>query len=147
MPFKPLRLLIAYDAAGHRCSAVVPRMKQLLEERAFEVDVWEIDGEAPDLDEYQGVVIGSPVRGLALRDGGPTAKVAAFIQSTEALDEKKVAIFCVFDVRPGTIFDRMKNLLNERGADVVTEYPYWRVQPADGEDLLPAECMVRIRTR
>jgi menaquinone-dependent protoporphyrinogen IX oxidase len=147
VPFKPLRLLIAYDSAGKRCGMVVPRMKQLLEERAFEVDVWEIDDQSPDLDDYQGVVIGTPVRGLALRDSGPTAKVAAFIQNTEALEEKKVALFCVFDVRPGTVFDRMKNLLNERGADVVTEYPYWRLQPADGADLLPAECMVRIRTR
>jgi menaquinone-dependent protoporphyrinogen IX oxidase len=147
VPFKPLRLLIAYDAAGRRCSAVVSRMKQLLEERAFEVDVWEIEGESPDLDDYQGVVIGCPVRGLALREAGPTAKVATFIQNAEALEDKKVALFCVFDVRPGTVFDRMKNLLNERGADVVTEYSYWRLQPADGEDLLPAECMVRIRTR
>lgn len=147
MPFKPLSLLIAYDPAGKRCGAVVPRMKQLLEERAFEVDVWEIDDTPPDLEAYQGIVIGSPVRGLAIRDSGPTPKVAKFIQSAEALEEKKVAIFCVFDVRPGTVFDRMKNLLNERGADVVTEYPYWRLQPADGADLLPAECMVRIRTR
>lgn len=147
MPFKPLRLLIAYDAAGNRCGRVVARMKELLEERAFEVDTFELGGETPDLSDYQGVVIGSPVRGLAVRDAGPTPKVAQFIEQAEGLDEKKVAIFCVFDIRPGNIFDRMKNLLNARGAEVVTEYPYWRLQPRDGEDGLPAECMVRIRTR
>lgn len=147
MPFKPLRLLIAYDAAGKRCAAVVARMKELLEHRAFEVDVHELGGEVPDLDDYAGVVLGTPVRGLALRDAGPTQAVAAFIEQADGLDEKKVAIFCVYDVRPGTVFDRMKNLLNERGAEVVTEYPYWRLQPHDGEELLPAECMVRIRTR
>ena len=147
MPSKPLRLLIAYDADGNRCGRVVKRMKELLEARAFEVDVFELGGAVPDLDDYQGVVIGSPVRGLSLRDTGPTEKVATFIKTAEGLDEKKVAIFCVFDVRPGTVFDRMKNLLNERGAEVVTEYPYWRMQPTDGEDGLPAECMVRIRTR
>lgn len=147
MPFKPLRLLIAYDAAGNRCGRVVSRMKELLEERAFEVDIRELDGQPVDLDEYQGVILGTPVRGLALRDAGPTEKVSAFIKDTEGLDEKKVALFCVYDVRPGAVFDRMKNLINERGAEVVTEYPYWRLQPRDGEDLLPAECMVRIRTR
>lgn len=147
MPFTPLRLLIAYDAAGNRCGRVVSRMKVLLEERAFEVDTFEIGGEPPDLSGYQGVVIGTPVRGFAVSDAGPTAKVAHFIEQTEELDEKKVALFCVYDIRPGNIFDRMKNLLNARGIDVVTEYPYWRLQPRDGEDGLPAECMVRIRTR
>lgn len=147
MPFKPLRLLIAYDAAGNRCGSVVKRMKELLEARAFEVDLLEIGAPVPDLDDYQGVIIGTPVMGLSLRDKGPTEKVAAFIRETDGLDEKKVAIFCVFDLRPGTVFDRMKNLLNERGSDVVTEYPYWRMQPNDGEDGLPAECMIRIRTR
>lgn len=147
MPFKPLRLLIAYDAEGKRCAPVVERMKELLEHRAFEVDVHAIGDDMPDLDDYAGVVLGTPVRGLALRDSGPTAAVARFIEQADGLDEKKVAIFCVFDVRPGTVFDRMKNLLHERGAEVVTEYPYWRAQPRDGEELLPAECMVRIRTR
>ncbi len=147
MPFKPLRLLIAYDNAGKRCGGVVARMKELLEERAFLVDTFELGSNTPDLDDYQGVVIGTPVRGLAVRDAGPSAAVAQFIENAPGLDEKKVAIFCVYDVRPGAVFDRMKNLLNARGAEVVTEYPYWRLQPRDGEDGLPAECMVRIRTR
>lgn len=145
MPFKPIRLLIAYDPAGGRCGAVVPRMKELLEERAFEVDVHEIGSGDVDLEPYKGVVLGTPVSGLAVRSTGPTQKVVDWINTTEGLDEKKVALFCVYDVRPGDIFDKLKNVVFERGAEVVVEYPYWRLRPEDGEDQLPAECMVRIR--
>ncbi len=146
MPFKPVRLLIAYDNAGGRCGSVVPRMKELLEARAFEVDTLELGNGDVDLDSYKGVIIGTPVTGLALRDAGPTAKVAAFINDTEGLDEKKVALFCVYDLRPGDVFDRMKNLVYERGAEHVAEWAYWRARPDDGETALPAECMVRIRS-
>lgn len=147
MPFKPLRLLIAFDPAGGRCGAVVPRMKALLEARAFEVETFEIGSGEPDLDGFAGVVIGTPVTGLGLRSAEPTDKVIAFIQNAPDLDEKKVAIFCVFDLRMGNVFDRMRNFLNERGVEVVTESPYWRLQPREGEEALPAECMVRIRSR
>lgn len=146
MPFKPLRLLIAYDNDGGRCGTVVPRLKELLEARAFAVDTFEIGSGEADLDGYAGVLIGTPVMGLALRGAGPTAKVAEFINTVEGLDEKKVALFCVYDVRPGDIFDRMKNLVYERGAEYVAEWPYWRLRPEDGETMLPAECMVRIRS-
>jgi menaquinone-dependent protoporphyrinogen IX oxidase len=146
VPFKPVRLLIAYDNEGGRCGLVVPRMKQLLEERAFEVDVFEIGSGEADLEPYKGVVLGTPVTGLAIRNTGPTAKVVDFITSVEGLDEKKVALFCVYDVRPGDVFDRMKNLIYERGAEHVAEWPYWRMRPEDGDTILPAECMVRIRS-
>ena len=146
MPFKPVRVLIAYDNQGGRCGAVIPRMRELLEARAFEVEEFEIGSGAVDLDAFRGVIIGTPVTGLAIRDAGPTAKVAEFINSVEGLDEKKVALFCVYDVRPGDIFDRMKNLVYERGAEHVAEWAYWRLRPEDGETMLPAECMVRIRS-
>lgn len=145
MPFKPLRLLIAYDNEGGRCGIVIPRLKELLEARAFSVDLFEIGSGTVDLEDYKGVLIGTPVTGLALRDASPTAKVTEFIQNVEGLDEKKVALFCVYDIRPGDIFDRMKNLVYERGAEYVAEWPYWRLRPQDGETMLPAECMVRIR--
>lgn len=145
MSFKPLRVLVAYDPAGNRCAPIVPRMKELLELRAFEVDIHEIGSEEVDLDPYVGVIIGTPVTGLAVRNAGPTQAVADWINAQDALDEKKVALFCVFDLRPGDVFDKMKNLINEKGAEYVCEYAYWRLQPHDGETLLPAECMVRIR--
>lgn len=145
MTFKPIPLLIAYDPAGGRCGMVVPRMKQLLEERAFKVDVVELNGSPVDIEAYTGIVIGTPVKGLALRNVQPTAPVVDFIRDAEGLDEKKVALFCVYDVREGDIFDRLKNLISERGAEYVAEYAYWRFRPHQGEELLPAECMVRIR--
>lgn len=146
MPFKPIRLLIAYDNDGNRCAPIVPRMKELLEDRAFLVDVHEIGSGEVDIEPYSGIVIGTPVTGLAVRSAGPTQKVIDFINGLEGLDEKKVATWCVFDVRPGDVFDKFKNILFEKGADVVAEGPYWRLRPEDGETALPAECMVRIRT-
>lgn len=145
MPFKPIRLLIAHDPAGGRCGLVVPRMKELLELRAFEVDVHEIGSGEVDLEPYAGLIIGTPVTGLALRNVQPTQKVADFISNAEGLDEKKVALFCVYDVRPGDIFDRMKNLVYEKGAEYVAEHAYWRLRPTEEDYVIPAECMIRIR--
>lgn len=145
VPYKPIRILIAYDNEGGRCGMVIPRLKELLEDRAFEVETLEIGAGDPDLEEFQGVLIGTPVTGLAIRNVGPTQKVADFINTVEGLDEKKVALFCVYDVRAGDVFDKMKNLVYERGAEYVAEWAYWRVRPEDGETMLPAECMIRIR--
>lgn len=145
MPFKPLRLLIAYDPAGQRCDLVVPRMKELLVARGFDVDVHPIGSGTADLGDYSGVIIGTPVTGLGLRGTGPTTAVTDWITAQDELDEKKVALFCVFDVRQGDVFDKMKNLILEKGAEYVAEYGYWRARPTDGETLLPAECMIRIR--
>lgn len=143
MPFKPLRLLIAYDPALGLCRTVVPRMKEMLEERAFEVDVLEIGDGAVDLAPYKGVIVGTPVPGV--RASEPTEKVQRFLAEAEDLDEKKVALFCVYGLRPGRVLDRMKGLAIERGAEVVVAHPYARLKPHEMEHLLPAECMIRIR--
>lgn len=144
MPFKPIRLLVAYDPALGLCAAVVPRLKEMLEERAFEVDVHELgSGDLPDLGPYKGVVVGSPVPGV--RASEPTDKVKDFITNAEDLDEKKVALFCVYGLRPGRVLDRMRGLVIERGAEVVVAHAYARLRPTEGEHVVPAECMIRIR--
>lgn len=143
MPFKPLRLLIAYDPALGLCRAVVPRMKEMLEERAFDVDVVELGDDPVDVGPYKGVVVGNPVPGV--RASEPTAKVQRFLAEAEDLDEKKVAVFCVYGLRPGRVLDRMKGLAIERGAEVVVAHAYSRLKPQEMEHVLPAECMIRIR--
>lgn len=145
MPFKPKRVLIAFDNEGGRCGIVVPRMKMLLEDRAFEVETYELGSGEADLDSFDGVLIGTPVKGLGLRNVGPTPRVAEFINTVAGLDEKKVGLFCVYDVREGDVFDKMKNLVYERGAEYVSEWAYWRLRPEEGETILPAECMIRVR--
>lgn len=142
MPFKPLRLLLAYDPARGLCGSVVPRMKQLLEERAFTVDVHELGSGPVDLAPYRGVIVGSPA---GLRATEPSEPVQRFFAEAEDLDEKKVALFCVYAVRPGRVLDRMKGLALEKGAEVVVAHAYWRLQPDQMEHVLPAECMIRIR--
>lgn len=144
MPFRALRLLILFDDAGGSCATVVPRMKELLEHRAFLVDVHRIQDGPVDLAPYAGIVLGTPVTGLALRHAGPTEALEAYVRGLD-LAGKKVALFAVYDVRAGVVFDRMKGLIFEQGADFVAAHAYSRWRPQRGEHVLPTECMVRVR--
>lgn len=145
MPFSPRRLLIAYDDTRGLCGAVVPRMKQMLEERAFVVDTFVVGGAAPDLAAYHGVIVGAPTLGAGLRPAAVPAAVVDFLTAAEGLDEKKVAVFTVFTALPGTMTDALRAKVQELGAEVVAAYPYWRLRPDGGEHVIPAECMIRIR--
>lgn len=145
MPFTPLRLLILIDDARGYCGRVVPRMKELLEHRAFQVDVHRIQDGPVDIAPYRGLVIGTPVFGLGIKGVGPTPELTSFIQGLSDLDEKKVALFCVYELRPGTTFDRMKGLVLEQGAEFVAAHGYHLLRPHVDEHVIPAECMVRIR--
>lgn len=144
MPFRPIRLLILIDDAGGACATVVPRMKELLEHRAFLVDTHRIQDGPRDIAPYAGLILGTPVRGLALRHAGPTPALEAYVRGLD-LSGKKVALFAVYDLRPGVVFDRMKGLIFEQGADFVAAHAYSRWRPTGGEHILPTECMVRIR--
>jgi hypothetical protein len=145
MPFVPQRLCIVYDNARGHCGRVVPRMKTMLEQRAFLVDTHEV-GEGPlDLAPYRGLIFGTPVTGLGIRGGGPSRALRAFLDRLPDLDEHQVAIFCVYETRPGNTFDKLKNLLFEKGAHFVAEQAFWVLRPHENDHIIPAECMVRIR--
>jgi menaquinone-dependent protoporphyrinogen IX oxidase len=146
LPFQPIHLLIAYDDARGLCARVVPRMKEMLEHRAFLVDVHRIQDGAVGIGPYRGVILGTPAFGLGIRGVGPTPALSEFVQRHLAdLDEVKAAVFCVYDLRPGDTLDRMKALVQERGAQLVAAHAYPRLRPSRGEHVIPAECMVRIR--
>jgi hypothetical protein len=145
MPFTPIRLCIVYDNARGHCGRVVPRMKQLLEHRAFLVDTHEVGAGPLDIAPYRGLILGTPVIGLGLRGEGPSRKLRTFLEALPDLDEHLVAIFCVYELRPGNTFDRMKNLVFEKGARFVAEQAFWVLQPHRDDHIIPAECMVRIR--
>jgi menaquinone-dependent protoporphyrinogen IX oxidase len=145
VPFKPHRLLLAYDDTRGWCGAVVPRMKQMLEERAFQVDTLVIGGEPVDLEPYSGVIVGAPVLRLGLRPSTVPPAVASFLEGLEGLDEKKAAVFSVYTAWPSTMVEALEQKVSELGAEVVVKYPYWRLRPDWGEHMIPAECMVRIR--
>ncbi|MFN7144471.1 MAG: flavodoxin family protein [Myxococcota bacterium] len=145
MPFTPRRLLIAFDDTRGLCGAVVPRMKQMLEERAFRVDTHVIGGDLPDLEPYQGLIVGAPVLGTGVRPASVPPAVASFLEAAEGLDEKKVAVFSVFTALPGTMTEALEQKVGELGAEVVARYAYWRLRPSSGEHVIPAECMIRIR--
>lgn len=140
--YKRIRLLIVHDAG--LCGRVVPRMKEMLEDRAFDVDVAEVGG-AIELEPYRGVVVGSAGRGLGLRGDNPNQAIQTFLKEQEGLDEKKLALFTVYLGRPGRMLAQMRELAEGRGATVVVAHPYWLLKPTRGEHILPAECMVRIR--
>ncbi len=145
MSFTPLKLLIAYDDDRGYCGRVVPRMREMLEHRAFQVETLVIDGSDPevDLEEFDGLVLGGPVSGL--NPQGPSRKIQEFIAAVDDLDEVRVAIFCVFDVRPGKSLDNLAELVLDHGGEVVAGHPYWLLRPSQREHVIPAECMVRIR--
>ena len=146
MPFVPLRLLLAYDPEGGLCARVVPRMREMLEQRGFDVQVTALDdGALPSLDGLRGVVLGSPVVGLGLRRLDPSVRVARFVQEAPGLQELRVAVFTVFRVRAGDSSERLRTLVRARGADVVVDHAYAAWAPERNEHMLPAECMVRIR--
>ena len=145
MPFRPLRLLVLYDDARGHCVRVVPAMKTLLEQRGFVVDTHRVADGPIDVSPYRGLVIGTPVFGAGVRGVGPTDALTAFVEALPDLDDKKVALFCVYELRPGTTFDRMKALIYDKGGDVVVTWGYWLLRPDRGAHILPAECMVRIR--
>ncbi|HJN74375.1 MAG TPA: hypothetical protein QGF58_10630 [Myxococcota bacterium] len=147
MPFSPPRLLVAYDDADGLCPTVVPRLVELLEDRAFQVEEHVI-GDRPeslDLYGYQGLVVGTPSYGLGLRGAGPSERVQRFIEAQEDLDEVRVAVFCVYKVRPGNSLRNTRQLVRDRGGEVVCTFAYSKLRPEHDEHVLPAECMVRIR--
>lgn len=142
LPFAPRRLLLTYDGHGGQCGRVVARMQRMLEDRAFVVTVAPLAEAPTDLEPFAGVVLGTPV---SLRGQGPSPAVLAWIEGAAGLDEKKVALFSAFWALPGPALDTLRAHLAERGVEVVVAHAYWLVRPHEGEHLLPAECMVRIR--
>jgi hypothetical protein len=122
-------------------------MKALLEERAFLVDTHALREGPLDLSRgrYAGLIVGTPVFGLGWRGVGPTPALRRYLDVLPGLEGMRVAIFCVHELRPGDTFDRLKNVLFERGAEIVAEHAYPLLRPRWQEHIIPAECMVRIR--
>lgn len=145
MPFRALRLLILFDDAHGYCKRVVPRMKELLEHRAFLVDVHRIQDGPIDVAPYRGIILGSPSYGLGIRGAGPTQELQDYVAALPDLDGVKVAVFCVYRLRPGVTLDRMKGMAFEKGADLVVAQGYSLLKPTEADHVLPTECMVRIR--
>jgi hypothetical protein len=143
VPFEPLRLLLLFDGAHGFCGRVVPRMRTLLEQRAFLVDLRDVNsGSVGELDPYAGLVIGGPVLGVRAK---PSAAILQALGDLPALGDRAVALFCVYLVRGGATFDRMRALVAERRGRVIAEQPYAFGRPRHGDHVLPTECMVRIR--
>lgn len=147
MAFEPLELLLAYDDAQGRCGRVVPDMRRLLEQRAFVVHELVLDDSASpvDLTQYDGVILGTPSFGLGWRGVGPSERVTRWLQAQGALDQLRVAVFCVYDVRPGYTLRNTRQLVLDQGGEVVVSQAYSSVRPDHDAHVLPAECMVRIR--
>jgi hypothetical protein len=146
VPFKPIRLLVLFDDQRGHCGRVVGRMKEMLEHRAFIVDTHRIQDGPIDIDDYKGIVVGTPAFGLGIKGCGPTDALTHYIEEDlPDLDEHKVAVFCVHELRPGMTLERMKGLVFSKGGELVAAHAYALLKPGEGEHIIPAECMVRIR--
>ena len=53
MPFTPIRLLLLFDNQRGYCEKVIPRMREMLERRAFSVDVHAIQDGEIDIEEFK----------------------------------------------------------------------------------------------
>lgn len=142
MPFVAKKLLLTYDPALGFCARVLPRMVKMLEDRAFIVESRPIEAGEVSVEDYDGVVIGTPV---GLRGGGASQKTLDWVGRAQGLEEKRVAVFSAFWLREGGAAAQLRRKVEETGAEVVVDVPYWLLKPDDGEQILPAECMVRIR--
>ena len=147
MPFKPLRILVAYDDADGLTSSVVPRMQELLEARAFEVETLVIDDSPQDAElwEYAGLILGTPSYGLGLRGAGPSDRVVKWVEAQGGLDDVRVAIFSAFQGRAGNSLRNLRQLVVDHGGECIARHGYWLARPEHDEHVLPAECMVRVR--
>ena len=146
MPFTPIRLLILIDDQKGYCGRVVPRMKEMLEDRAFEVDVHRIQDGPVDVEPYRGMIIGSPAPGVSVKGTAPTPALDTFVRdSLPDLDELQIAVFIVFDVHPGSSMDRMKGMIFDKGAELVATHEYGLFRLDIEDHTIAAECMVRIR--
>jgi hypothetical protein len=145
VPFVPKKILILTDNAKGYCGKVVPSMVEMLEARAFIVDTHEINDGPVDVSSYSGIVLGSPVYGMGLKGVGPTPALTEYVtHSLPDLDDHKIAVFCVYEVRPGMTLDRMKGMTYEKGAELIAAHGFWVGRPMRGAHIIPAECMVRV---
>ena len=126
--------------------AVVPALVTLLEHRAFLVDTHRIQDGPVDISPYRGLIIGSPSFGLGIRGAAPTEALDAYVRDElPDLDDLGVALFVVYQVRPGTSLDRMRGMIFDKGAELVVAHAYSRFRLDPSDHTIAAECMVRIR--
>lgn len=146
MPFTPIRLLILFDNQRGYCEKIIPRLKEMLEQRAFAVDLHAIQDGEIDVEDYRGMIIGSPSLGLGIKGAAPTPEMEAYVRDVlPDLDDMGVAVFVVFELHPGTALDRMKGMVLDKGADVVAAHEYGLFRLDIDDHTIPAECMIRIR--
>jgi len=145
VPFSPIPLLILIDDQRGYCGRVVPRLQELLEQRGFAVDTHRITDGPVDVEQYRGIVIGSPAIGLSVKGTAPTPALDEYVRALPDLDEHQVALFIVFDVYPASSMDRMKGMIFDKGAELVTTHEYGLLRMDTDDHTIAAECMVRIR--
>jgi len=145
VPFTPLDLLILFDDTRGWCGRVVPRMKDLLEERGFKVATHRIQDGPVDVSSYQGIILGAPTFGLGLKGLPPDDALVDFIDAVDDIEEQQIAVFTVYRLWPGNALERMKGLVLRVGARFVAWHGYPLSKLESGEHVIPAECMVRIR--
>ncbi|MDP6190977.1 MAG: hypothetical protein QF872_09250 [Gammaproteobacteria bacterium] len=146
MPFKALKLLLAYDNTRGHCGRVADRMDKMLEDRAFTVDSLPLTSgeETADLDDYDGLILGIPVLGLG-RQAGVTDVMRSFVVGLDDLDEQRVALFIVYEFRHGTALERFSRFVEDEGGEIIGGRLYKAFSIGEQEHELPTECMIRIR--
>ncbi len=146
MPFKALKLLIAYDNTRGHCGRVAGRMAKMLEDRAFSVECLALStgAEQIELDDFDGLVLGIPVLGLG-RQAGVSDIMRKFVTGLDDLDELRIALFVTYEFRHSTALERFSRFVEDEGAEVISGRLYKAFSVSEQEHELPTECMIRIR--
>ncbi len=145
MAFQPIPLLIIVDDERGWCMDVVPRLVEMLTHRGFDVRSHRMQDGPVTLDGVRAVILGAPTFGLGIRSRAPREEFVEYVEAIDGIDEVQIAVFTVYQTRPGDSLQRLKGLVLRVGAGFIAWHGYPKWDPSRGEHVLPAECMVRVR--
>ncbi|HLI54717.1 MAG TPA: FAD-dependent oxidoreductase [Acidimicrobiales bacterium] len=117
----PERVLVCYESRSGHTAGAAELVAGVLALRASEVTLLPMSKVGPD--ELAGadlVVVGSWVEGLLLAKVGPARAARRFIEQLPPLAGKRAAVFCTYAVSPRSALEEMVEIMEKKGAQVVT---------------------------
>lgn len=127
--------------------SVVPRMSEMLAPRGFVVRPNRMQDGPVELGDARVLMLGlgTPTFGLSIRSRASNDAFVEYAQAMGGIEDVNIAVSTVCQTRPGDSLQRLKGLARRVGARFVAWPGYPRLNVSQGDHVLPAECMVRVR--
>ena len=127
--------------------SVVPRMNEMLAPRGFVVRSNRMQDGPVELGDARVLMLGlgTPTFGLSIRSRASNDAFVEYAQAMGGIEDVNIAVFTVYQTRPGGSLQRLKGLALRVGARFVAWHGYPRWDVSRGDHVLPAEGMVRVR--